>query len=83
MDCIVHGIAKSWTRLNDFHLLTHPPYLKYKLNEYRDHVFLTALFSVPVSTLYRKDRIALCSTNESNGYLFFIFYMLSSVGLQK
>ena len=21
MDCIVHGVAKSWTRLNDFHLL--------------------------------------------------------------
>ena len=19
MDCIVHGVAKSWTRLNDFH----------------------------------------------------------------
>ena len=21
-DCIVHGVAKSWTRLSDFHLLT-------------------------------------------------------------
>ena len=20
MDCIVHGVAKSWTRLSDFHL---------------------------------------------------------------
>ena len=23
MDCIVHGAAKSWTRLSDFHSLTH------------------------------------------------------------
>ena len=23
MDCIVHGVAKSWTRLSDFHFLTH------------------------------------------------------------
>ena len=23
MDCIVHGVAKSWTRLSDFHSLTH------------------------------------------------------------
>ena len=22
MDCIVHGVAKSWIRLSDFHLLT-------------------------------------------------------------
>jgi len=22
MDCIVHGVAKSWTRLSDFHSLT-------------------------------------------------------------
>ena len=22
MDCIVHEVAKSWTRLSDFHLLT-------------------------------------------------------------
>ena len=21
MDCIVHGVAKSWTQLNDFHSL--------------------------------------------------------------
>ena len=21
MDCIVHGVAKSWTRLSDFHFL--------------------------------------------------------------
>ena len=29
MDCIVHGVAKSWTRLSDFHFhshqLTFPP----------------------------------------------------------
>ena len=24
MDSIVHGVAKSWTQLNDFHSLTHP-----------------------------------------------------------
>ena len=24
MDCIVHGVAKSRTRLSDFHSLTHP-----------------------------------------------------------
>ena len=23
MDCIVHGVSKSWTRLSDFHSLTH------------------------------------------------------------
>ena len=23
MDCIVHGVAKSWTQLSDFHSLTH------------------------------------------------------------
>ena len=23
MDCIVHGVEKSWTQLNDFHSLTH------------------------------------------------------------
>ena len=23
MDCIAHGVAKSWIRLNDFHSLTH------------------------------------------------------------
>ena len=23
MDCIVYGVAKSWTRLSNFHLLTH------------------------------------------------------------
>ena len=23
MDCIVHGVTKSWTRLSDFHSLTH------------------------------------------------------------
>ena len=23
MDCIVHGIAKNWTRMNDFHFLSH------------------------------------------------------------
>ena len=23
MDSIVHGVAKSWTQLNDFHSLTH------------------------------------------------------------
>ena len=22
MDCIVHGVAKSWTRLSDVHLIT-------------------------------------------------------------
>ena len=25
MDCIVHGVAKSRTRLSDFHSLTHSP----------------------------------------------------------
>ena len=25
MDCIVHGVAKSWTRLNDFHFTSHHP----------------------------------------------------------
>ena len=25
MDCIVHGAAKSWTRLNDFHFTLHHP----------------------------------------------------------
>ena len=24
MDCIVHGVAKSWTRLRDFHFLLFP-----------------------------------------------------------
>ena len=24
MDCIVHGVAKSWTRLSDFHFHFHP-----------------------------------------------------------
>ena len=24
MDCIVHGVAKSWTRLSDFHFHTVP-----------------------------------------------------------
>ena len=23
MDCIVHGVAKSWTRLSDFHLVLY------------------------------------------------------------
>ena len=23
MDCIVHGVVKSWTRLSDFHIHTH------------------------------------------------------------
>ena len=23
MDCIVHGVTKNWTRLSDFHSLTH------------------------------------------------------------
>ena len=23
MDCVVHGVAKSWTRLSDFHLAAH------------------------------------------------------------
>ena len=23
MNCIVHGVAKSWTRLNDFHFAAH------------------------------------------------------------
>ena len=24
MDCIVHGVTKSWTRLSDFHFHSHP-----------------------------------------------------------
>ena len=24
MDCVVHGVSKSWTQLSDFHSLTHP-----------------------------------------------------------
>ena len=27
MDCTVHGVAKSWTRLSDFHLITQHLYL--------------------------------------------------------
>ena len=23
MECIVHGVAKSWTRLSDFHFISH------------------------------------------------------------
>ena len=23
MDCIVHGVAKSWTQLSDFHFRSH------------------------------------------------------------
>ena len=23
MDCIVHGVARSWTQLSDFHSVTH------------------------------------------------------------
>ena len=23
MDCIIHGVTKSWTRLSDFHSITH------------------------------------------------------------
>ena len=26
MDCIVHGVAKSWTKLSDFHSLTLLPF---------------------------------------------------------
>ena len=34
MDCIVHGVAKSWTLLSDFHfhvkaIYCHPAYLTY------------------------------------------------------
>ena len=28
MDCIVHGVAKSWTRLSDFHFLSIPFLIK-------------------------------------------------------
>ena len=27
MDCMVHGVAKSWTQLSDFHLVTQHSYL--------------------------------------------------------
>ena len=27
MDCIVHGVAKSWTRLSDFHFHTVPTHV--------------------------------------------------------
>ena len=27
MSCMVHGVAKSWTRLRDFHSLTHSTFL--------------------------------------------------------
>ena len=26
MDCVIHGVAKSWTRLSDFHSLSHSTY---------------------------------------------------------
>ena len=35
MDCIVHRIAKSWTRLSSFHFYFHPP-LECKLQDGRE-----------------------------------------------
>ena len=31
MDCIVHGVSKSWTRLSDFHSLTHSWHIRASL----------------------------------------------------
>ena len=35
MDCIVHGIAKSWTQLSNFHFHFHSAY---KLNKQDDNI---------------------------------------------
>ena len=32
MDCIVHGVAKSWTRLSDFHFSLSCKYVKTSYN---------------------------------------------------
>ena len=30
MDCIIHGVPKSWTRLSDFHFHFHTPNSRYR-----------------------------------------------------
>ena len=41
MDCIVHGVAKSWTQLSDFHF-SHP--ISYELISFKNSVVNTFLF---------------------------------------
>ena len=36
MDCIVHGVTKIWTRLRDFHSLTH-----FKIPDSQESRFIT------------------------------------------
>ena len=33
MDCMVHGVAKSWTWLSNFHSLTHTPITSWQIDE--------------------------------------------------
>ena len=42
MDCIVHGVTKSWTRLSDFHFHTVPT-----------HVFLESAIVIGMLTFLR------------------------------
>ena len=37
MDCIVHGVTKSWTRLRDFHSLTHSLTIIYPIYDFLTH----------------------------------------------
>ena len=39
MDCIVHGVAKSWTRLNDFHF--HFPMKSNSFTQQKVYVCIT------------------------------------------
>ena len=45
MDCIVHGVAKSWTQLSDFHFLFNKAWRR----EGRDPSFCPASISVTPS----------------------------------
>ena len=40
IDCIVHGVAKSWTHLSEFHFISHMPMYTHTHTHTHTHSFL-------------------------------------------
>ena len=76
-DCITHGIAKSWTRLCDFHLTknTYKYYAKFYIhNKAWEHL----LTSLPIHFNFTLHFI---SMSEHDKHLFLLFYSKISIML--
>ena len=58
MNCIVHGVAKSWTRLSDFHFHRHIQYM-YVLSHF-SHVWLFVTLWVLLQGIFPTQGLNLC-----------------------